>query len=288
MRSPARQHHLGRLAAAALVLAAALLLAAAVPGAMAEYSYEETEHEEEFSYARGNEHGPEHWGEIKPEWAACGAGQMQSPIDLHHERVSLERGLGYLDHSYRPAQASIINRGHDIMMRFESDAGSLVINGTAYKLKQLHWHSPTEHTVDGRRYDLELHLVHESAENKTAVIGILYQIGRGHDPLLRQMEPFIRRIADKRDREERVGVVDPRAVRGRASVYYRYMGSLTVPPCTEGVIWTIIKRVHTVSKQQMELLKEAVHDDMEENARPLQELKTRDVSLFRPSPNKHY
>ncbi|CAO2188561.1 unnamed protein product [Urochloa humidicola] len=102
------------------------------------------------------------------------------------------------------------------------------------------------------------------------------------------MESFIRRIADKRGREEHVGVVDPRAVRGRASVYYRYMGSLTAPPCTEGIIWTIIKRVHTVSKQQMELLREAVHDDMENNARPLQEVNGRDVRLFRPSPHKHY
>ncbi|CAL4999301.1 unnamed protein product [Urochloa decumbens] len=281
MRPPARHQ-----AAAALLAAAVLLmLAAAVPAAMAQ---EETEHEEEFSYAPGDKHGPEHWGEIKPEWAHCSAGKMQSPIDLHHERVSLVRGLGFLDHSYRPAEASIVNRGHDIMVRFEGDAGSLVINGTAYHLKQLHWHSPTEHTIDGRRYDLELHLVHESAEGKAAVIGILYEVGRGHDPLLHEMEPFIRRIADKRDREERVGVVDPHAVRGRASVYYRYMGSLTVPPCTEGVIWTIVKRVHTVSKHQLELLREAVHDDMEKNARPLQEVNSRDVSLFRPSPRKHY
>ncbi|CAO2206997.1 unnamed protein product [Urochloa humidicola] len=275
---PAR--HL-RLAAAALVAAAFLLLAAAVPAARAE----ETEHEEEFSYVHGDKNGPEHWGEIKAEWAACGAGNMQSPIDLSHDRVSLVRGLGYLEHSYRPAQASIVNLGHEIMVKFEGNAGSLVINGTAYDLKQLHWHSPAEHTVDGRRYDLELHLVHQTADNKTAVIAILYEIGHGHDPLLHQLEPFIRRIADMRDREERVGMVDPRVARGRASVYYRYTGSLTAPPCTEGVIWTIIKRVHTVSKHQLELLREAVHDGMEENARPLQEVNNRDISLFRP---RHY
>ncbi|KAF8769508.1 hypothetical protein HU200_006545 [Digitaria exilis] len=282
MSLPAR--HL-RLAASVLLAAAFLLAAAAVPGAMAQ---EETEDEHEFSYVPGDEHGPAHWGSIKPEWAACGTGKMQSPIDLSHERVSLVRSLGYLRHSYAPAEASIVNRGHDIMVRFEGDAGSLVINGTAYYLKQLHWHSPTEHTVDGRRYDLELHLVHESAEKKAAVIAILYEIGAGHDALLHQLEPFIRRIADKQDREERVGVVDPRRARGRASVYYRYMGSLTAPPCTEGVIWTIVKRVRTVSKYQLELLREAVHDDMEENARPLQDANNRDVSIFRPSPRKHY
>ncbi|KAF8654429.1 hypothetical protein HU200_061612 [Digitaria exilis] len=282
MSLPAR--HL-RLAASALLAVAFLLAAAAVPATRAQ---EETEDEHEFSYVAGDEHGPAHWGSIKPEWSACGMGKMQSPIDLSHERVSLVRSLGYLRHSYRPAEASIVNRGHDIMVRFEGDAGSLVINGTTYYLKQLHWHSPTEHTVDGRRYDLELHLVHESAEKKAAVIAILYEIGAGHDALLHQLEPFIRRIADKQDREERVGVVDPRRARGRASVYYRYTGSLTAPPCTEGVIWTIVKRVRTVSKYQLELLREAVHDDMEENARPLQDANNRDVSIFRPSPRKHY
>jgi len=236
-------HHLRCLTAAAALLAAALVLSAAVPAARGQ---EETEHEEEFSYVVGDENGPQHWGSIKVEWANCSAGRMQSPIDLSHERVSLVRSLGYLHHSYRPAEASIVNRGHDIMVRFEGDAGSLVINGTAYYLKQLHWHSPAEHTVDGRRNDMELHLVHESAEKKAAVIAILYEVGRHDDAFLRHLEPFIRRIADVRDREERIGMVDPRRARGSASVYYRYMGSLTAPPCTEGVIWTIVKRVHAL------------------------------------------
>ncbi|CAO2173106.1 unnamed protein product [Urochloa humidicola] len=266
----------------AALLAVALLL---VPAAMAQ---EETEDEHEFSYDPRDENGPAHWGRIKAEWANCSAGRMQSPIDLHHERVSLVRDLGYLDHSYRPADASIVNRGHDIMVKFSGDAGSLVINGTAYYLKQLHWHSPTEHTVNGRRYDMELHLVHESAENKAAVIGVLYEVGDGHDAFLHRLEPAIRRIADRRDMEEHVGVVDSRGARGRASVYYRYVGSLTTPPCTEGVIWTVVKRVRTVSKYQLELLREAVHDDMEKNARPLQEVNDRDISIFRPKPHRHY
>ncbi|KAG8047514.1 hypothetical protein GUJ93_ZPchr0008g11992 [Zizania palustris] len=167
---------------------------------------------------------------------------MQSPIDLTHRRVTLVRDLGYLNHSYSAAEASIVNRGHDIMVRFDGDAGSLVMNGTVYYLRQLHWHSPTEHTVNGRRYDMELHMFHESADKKAAVVGLLYVVGRSSG-FLRKMEPYLRMIADKKDREEKVGVIDPRGLRGRASVYYRYMGSLTTPPCTEGVIWSIVKRV---------------------------------------------
>jgi carbonic anhydrase len=176
---------------------------------------------------------------------------------------------------------------HRLQLKFDGDAGSLVINGTEYFLHQLHWHSPSEHTVNGRRYDMEMHLVHQSADGKAAVISVLYQVGRP-DGLLRKLEPFLQLIADQRDREERLGVVDPHAARGWASVYYRYMGSLTTPPCTEGVVWTILRRVRsltsfclliriifiicyiigpgfdlqvrTVSKHQLELLREAVHD----------------------------
>ncbi|KAF8711187.1 hypothetical protein HU200_029200 [Digitaria exilis] len=249
-----------RLASAGGVALVLLLVisAAAAPGAMAQ---EETEDELEFSYVPGAENGPEHWGSIKPQWSTCGTGMMQSPIDLSHDRVKL--------------------------VNFSGDAGSLVINETAYYLKQLHWHTPSEHTIDGHRFAMELHLVHESAENKAAVIGMLYKFG-AHDKFLRKLEPYIKQIADRRDKVEHVGVVDPRLVRGSDSVYYRYMGSLTTPPCKEGVIWTILKEVRTVSMYQRELLREAVDDGMENNARPLQKVNNRDISIFWPKPHRHY
>ncbi|GJN03760.1 hypothetical protein PR202_ga21238 [Eleusine coracana subsp. coracana] len=268
---------------AALLAAALLLLATSVPTARAQY---ETENEKEFSYVRGAKNGPERWGKINKNWTKCGTGEMQSPIDLSDKRVKLVRSLGYLNHSYRPAEASIVNRGHDIMVKFGGDAGSLVINGTTYNLHQIHWHSPSEHTVNGRRYDMELHMVHETVPNKTAVIGILYKVGNP-DEFLRKLEPFLKLIADRKDEAEPIGVVDPRDARGKANAYYRYMGSLTTPPCTEGVIWTLVTEVRSVSKRQLQLLREAVHDGMEDNARPLQELNNRNISLFKPYPLKY-
>ncbi|KAG8047512.1 hypothetical protein GUJ93_ZPchr0008g13281 [Zizania palustris] len=268
------RHHL-------LLLATALLfLVAPAAGALGE-----TKKNEEFSYDHGAENGPEHWGAINPNWTKCGTGKMQSPIDLPHERVKVIGSLSYLNYSYRAAEASIVNRGHDVMLKFEGAAGSVVIDGTAYYLSQLHWHWPSEHTVDGRRYDLELHMVHESADKKAAVVGVLYKVGRS-DGFLGKMEPYLRMIADKKDREEKVGVIDPRGARGRDSVYYRYMGSLTTPPCTEGVIWTIAKRVHTVAKYQLDLLMEIV-PNVNENARPLQKLNDRNIGIFIPRPLNH-
>ncbi|XP_044957946.1 alpha carbonic anhydrase 7-like isoform X1 [Hordeum vulgare subsp. vulgare] len=272
MRSARQLHH----AVSALLLL--LLLSSVVP---ADRAQQEIDDESEFSYIRGAKNGPENWGTFKEEWATCGTGQMQSPIDLSDRRASPSPDLGYLNHSYVPADASIVNRGHDIAVMFHGDAGSLSIDGTAYHLRQVHWHAPSEHRVNGRRYSLELHMVHLSAQNKTAVIGLLYKIGR-RDHFLHKLEPYLMRMADMKEKEEKVGLVDPGEARGDGEAYYRYMGSLTTPPCDEGVIWTVIKRVATVSTDQLKLLTDAVHDGFEMNARPLQKVNDRDIRFFCP------
>ncbi|XP_006659407.1 dioscorin DB3S-like [Oryza brachyantha] len=241
--------------------------------------------EDEYGYVPGTPTGPENWGRLKPEWATCSTGRMQSPINLGLlDLVTLAPRLGYLNYTYQNANASVVNRGHDIMVRFDGDAGSLLINGSTYHLRQLHWHTPSEHTIDGRRYDMELHMVHLNAQNQAAVIGILYVLGNP-DSLLEELRQYIIRVTNQKDKEVVVtGGVDPNVAKGQDTVYYRYMGSFTTPPCTEGVIWTIVRKVHTVSLSQLALLKAAVLAGYENNARPLQDVNNREIDLFVPLP----
>ncbi|XP_010243267.1 PREDICTED: alpha carbonic anhydrase 7-like [Nelumbo nucifera] len=177
-------------------------------------TFHEVEDEREFDYLEGSGKGPDHWGELHEEWAACKNGDMQSPIDLLNERVQLVPGLGRLKRSYKPSNAILKNRGHDIAF-------------------------------------------------------------------LSELKKGIWSIADSKN-EVGVGVVDPRHIKIGSRKYYRYMGSLTVPPCTQGVIWTINTKVRTVSKDQVKALRDAVHDYAEQNARPLQPLNNREIHLYRP------
>uniref|UniRef100_A0A0E0LDF7 Carbonic anhydrase n=1 Tax=Oryza punctata TaxID=4537 RepID=A0A0E0LDF7_ORYPU len=224
---------------------------------------QETDDEMEFSYRRGDHDGPERWGLIRRDWATCSFGRRQSPIHLSAAAVAgggYHRRAGRLLLSYRPAAASLVNRGHDIMVRFDGDAGGVVVDGEAYTLRQMHWHSPSEHAVDGRRYDLELHMLHQSEtrDGRYAVVAQLFDIGHRRDATLDMLEPYIRRVANKRKGHE-VEIdddVDPRWPVEGSGVYYRYTGSFTTPPCTEGITWT----VRRVSRRQVELLREAVHD----------------------------
>lgn len=245
---------------------------------------QEVEDEREFDYAEGSEKGPRRWGKLKKEWAACSNGALQSPIDMSNERVHLiskpEKPV------YKPTNATILNRGHDISLQWGGDAGSIVINGTVYPLRQAHWHSPSEHTIHGRRYDLELHMVHQNTDpnlkNKITVVGVLYKIGKP-DKFLSKLTSYISTMIDKKDEHRNLDVVDPRGIEIHSKRYYRYMGSLTVPPCTEGVIWTINRRVRTVSRDQVKLLREAVHDYAERNARPIQQQNSREIYLYGPA-----
>lgn len=243
---------------------------------------QEVEDEREFDYLQGSGKGPKQWGAIKKEWSACKNGGMQSPIDLSSHRVTLVPNLGKLNISYNPCNATVKNRGHDISIYWEGNAGSIHINGTQYLLKQSHWHSPSEHSVNGRRYDMELHMVHLSSDpnvtNKIAVVGVLYKIGRP-DSFLSKLTGHVKSMMDQTE-ERNIGTIDPREIKIRKKNYYRYMGSLTVPPCTEGVIWTINKKIRTVSRDQVKLFRVAVHDYAEMNARPVQPLNLREIQVF--------
>ncbi|KAK9124125.1 hypothetical protein Sjap_013727 [Stephania japonica] len=250
------------------------------------------EDQKEFDYISGSEKGPERWGELHKEWADCNKGDLQSPIDLLNKRVEVVTELGQLKRSYKPCNATLKNRGHDIMLQWDGDAGSIEINGEEFELRQLHWHSPSEHTINGNRFDLEAHLVHVSADNRTAVIGVMYDIGRS-DPLLSELEEKIRTSLAGDKTIENVGVIDPRHVRIVGRKYYKYLGSLTTPPCREGVIWIINRKIMTVSREQVTAsreqvtaLREAVHDHAEKNARPLQPINHREIRLFSPKHRK--
>ncbi|KAL2481342.1 Alpha carbonic anhydrase 7 [Abeliophyllum distichum] len=166
---------------------------------------------------------------------------------------------------------------------WNGDAGSIFINGTEYHLQEVHWHTPSEHTINGIRYDMELHMVHKSSDlnvqNRTAVIGVLYKIGR-LDEFLSKLNESISSLIDKKGEERDLGIIDPNDIQAESQSYYRYMGSLTTPPCDEGVIWSVNTKVKNVSRNQINLLKEAVLDYAKENARPLQPRNNRDIDLY--------
>ncbi|XP_028777161.1 alpha carbonic anhydrase 7-like [Neltuma alba] len=245
------------------------------------------DHEVEFSYIEGSAKGPSRWGDLKPEWATCKHGTIQSPIDLLSRRVKVvSAGSEGLNKAYKPAAASILNRGHDVTVNWEADAGSITINGTHFLLQGAHWHWPSEHLINGKRFDLELHMVHQFTQpdgtNKTAVVTVLYKLGRP-DPFLSKLEEYIKAIGEEGE-EKSLGVIDPSEIEvGRDHLYYRYIGSLTAPPCTEGVIWTISNKIRTFSRKQLNLLVNSVQYYAKRNARPLQPLNNREVQFYVPS-----
>ncbi|CAH9131734.1 unnamed protein product [Cuscuta epithymum] len=241
-------------------------------------SHEHNNEEAKFSYMKKSENGPEKWGNLNPKYTECSTGKFQSPIDLDDSTVQITSTLGQLIRKYKPAPASIINRGHALQIKWEDDAGKIVINGTDYKLQQAHWHTPSENTVNGKSFDMEMHLVHKNANDELAAVGILYKIG-APDPFLEHLLSHIK-TADHEGKE--LGIINPKKIRYGSKKYYRFIGSLTTPPCSQGVLWTVISKAKTVSKEQLNAIKDAVDEGFQENARPVQPLNGREIYQNQP------
>jgi carbonic anhydrase len=211
--------------------------------------------------------GPAAWGDLSHDYALCGDGANQSPIDIAE---LTESDLVNITFSYQPSDLNIINNGHTIQVNY--DEGSYMeVNGQRYDLLQFHFHAPSEHHVTGQPSDAELHLVHKSADGATAVVGLFLLKGITNTFLAPVFDnlPAEEGPAETIDAEVNADLFLPM---GKAT--FRYSGSLTTPPCTEGVSWFLMTLPITISAEQLA----AFTDIIDGNNRPVQPLNDRTVT----------
>ncbi|WP_454724638.1 MULTISPECIES: carbonic anhydrase [Cupriavidus] len=221
-------------------------------------------HETPWSYSGRT--GAEHWGELDTRFRDC-RGEAQSPVDLGGAREQ-EAGPDTMAFAYGGSPAELVNNGHTIQVNLR-DAGTARIGGTPYRLRQFHFHTPSETTFDGKAYPLAAHLVHEDAGGRLAVVAVLFRLGARNAAL----EPVFSALPAHKGGKRTLAALDPSALLPAARGYYAYMGSLTTPPCSEGVRWQVLKTPLEVSAAQLEAFR-ALYPM---NARPAQPRNGREI-----------
>ncbi|MFM2058450.1 MAG: hypothetical protein RLY71_2835 [Pseudomonadota bacterium] len=214
-------------------------------------------HERHWSYA--GETGPAHWAELKPGFATCASGQRQSPIDI---RDGFQVDLAPIRFDYRPTGFNVIDNGHTVQVNF-GFGNTIEVGGRRFDLVQFHFHRPSEERINGRAFDMVMHLVHKDQEGRLAVVAVLIQQGAAH--------PAVQAVWNSLPLEKNVEQtspvpLDPALLLPEDRRYYTYMGSLTTPPCSEGVLWMVLKQPVMVSPEQVMLFARLYPM----NARPIQ------------------
>ena len=202
----------------------------------------------------GSAIGPPHWGTIDPAFEKCETGTNQSPVNISG---TVNGGGPSLQFRYPDNELVVENTGHVIEVPIPADNGNtLKIGNSTYTLQQYHFHAPSEHTLNGQRYDLEAHLVHQNAAGQTAVVGVFMNIGDDPSELV---DDVFKNAPDMAGEETDVGVESnakellPGFESGHdngtfvITRYYTYSGSLTTPPCSEPVRWIVLKDPVNVS-----------------------------------------
>jgi carbonic anhydrase len=221
--------------------------------------------------------GPATWGTVSPEFAACGEGKRQSPIDIANVKSASSVGIKT---DYKPASlrvvhtshmSDVVNTGHTIQVNFVN-GDTLTIGQDVYILQQFHFHDPSEHTVNGKHFPMEIHFVHTSAAKKLAVVSVLVEQGKAN----KAFEPIWLHLPKQKGLEAHLEnvAIDVNKLLPRRKAAYRYEGSLTTPPCTEGVTWIVMKQRVQLSAEQIE----AFRSILDGNNRPVQQLNERVVS----------
>lgn len=224
------------------------------------------------------EEGPAHWVDLSPAYALCAEGPRQSPIDLVASRTDSGATLARAYESaavtvtFNEQAVDLLDNGHTIQVTYDG-GDTLTVEGVAYALRQFHLHAPSEHTVAGKRFPLEVHLVHQAQNGALAVLGVVVTPGIAH-PTLANLIANLPAPGGDRHFDDRVLNVD--ALIPAEERYYRYDGSLTTPPCSEGVRWFVMATPLEASPAQLDTLAAVLGT----NNRPLQPRGDREVLLI--------
>ncbi len=210
------------------------------------------------------EHGPEHWGHVSSEFKACSEGKAQSPIDLSN---AAPEALSKIEFEYASSGLNIVNNGHTVQVNYDKGS-SIVVDGSEYGLVQFHFHTPSEHTVDGRSYGNEMHLVHKNDKGQLAVVGVLIEEGEENPAYKAIWSNLPAKAGEERSAE---AAINARELIPSESGYFTYSGSLTTPPCSESVKWIVLKTPVQMSDVQIQ----DIRSIMNENNRPVQPLNER-------------
>ena len=226
-------------------------------------------HTAQWSYK--GETGPEHWGDINPDYAVCTNGKEQSPINIETSQVIEDEKIADLVINYKPTGFSLSNNGHTIQGNPSTLDNSFVVDNKEYKLAQFHFHTPSEHQFNGQNFDMELHFVHKDANNQLAVLGLMIKEGASNPYLEKAWN-----VIPTEETTEDVKLTEPidlMSLLPKDKDSFRYNGSLTTPPCSEAVKWIVLEEPIEMSKEQIDKFREIFPD----NHRPVQSLNEREV-----------
>lgn len=205
------------------------------------------------------EGAPERWGQLRPDYRLCAIGTRQSPIDI---REGIKVDLEPIQFDYRPSAFAVLDNGHTVQVNV-APGSSLQVMGRRYELQQFHFHRPSEERVMGRQFEMSAHLVHKDAEGRLAVVAVL--LDRGAEQPLVQMV-WNNLPLEKHEALTGPGQMDLQQLLPADRSYYTFMGSLTTPPCSEGVLWLVMRQPVPVSAEQVNIFSRLYPM----NARPLQ------------------
>jgi carbonic anhydrase len=218
-------------------------------------------------WSYSGDHGPSHWGDLEPDYATCSEGKHQSPIDI--KGAKKDASLAPIQFDYKAVPLKVVNNGHTIQINY--DAGSSVtVGGKTYPLIQFHFHKPSEEEIAGTKYDMVIHLVHK-LRDRLLVVGILAETG-AENPMIKTLWANLPATEGK-ESEVRGVTINAADLLPADRNYYTFDGSLTTPPCSEGVQWYVIKTPIHLSAAQVG----AFAKIYPMNARPIQPSNGREI-----------